>query len=495
MAQDRTLTSPRGRIYFLPLVVALPLFFLLFAITEGWYLLGVVENQLLLKPGNPWESLKAGRAALWIFAWAAVFSGACWAWVILFPFRRYKAQLDRLAEEGTPEQIEVDSQSELSSLASSFNRVISEMQRDLPRRAQAVLDTVSSGVLIIDGNGTIEWINPFASRLFETPRDRITGRSYHEAFARDEALIGFVDRVIDTEADFPEERIEIKDRFGETRMLGTRAAWVRDSDQNPFALVLTLIDISRLEAFSSGVQRAEQLSSLGRIAAGIAHEVRNPLTSISGLAQLIQVDTSMAADKLASYADVILKEVDRVNRVVDRLSLLFHPANEALTPTPVSEIFESVMEMSTHLATQHGVKLELSIDDRDLEVPAHPQLLAQAILNLAINGIEAAPVGGEVRMGATRGNNGSIQLTIENDGPPIAPSEIDDIFQPFHTTKDHGAGLGLAITDSIVRDHHGKVEVRSGNDETVFTVTLPIGSPSVPSPVCADVQEVGQNDD
>lgn len=257
--------------------------------------------------------------------------------------------------------------------------------------------------------------------------------------------------------------------------MGTRAAWVRDSDGKPLALALTLVDVTRLESFASGIRTAGRLSSLGKVAAGIAHEVRNPLASIRGLAQLLESAESIQEDKVRAYTKVMISEVDRVNRVVDRLSLLVSMAEEQPALTSIKSLFDSVVEMAGHLARRRNVRLETALEDADLAVELRPQHMTQAVLNMVINGVEAAPAGAWVRLGARRNSERGedVAIEVENEGPSIPPSELDDLFQPFHTTKQHGTGLGLAITESIVREHGGEVSVRSGGNRTLFTVLLP----------------------
>jgi PAS domain S-box-containing protein len=462
----------------LPLAVALPIFFLIFAVMEGWYLMAMVEDGWDGGNGNVWVALEAARHSLWIFTGLGILSGAGWAWIILRPMRRYKAQLDRLALEGTGEPLVVDQQSELSALAESFNRVLQEMGKSLPNRARAVLETISSGVVMLDSSGNIDWANPLACRFFDISPERIKGRSYREVFTWSEGLGQLVTRGLHTGSDFPQETVQITNRFGETRLVGARAAWIRDSDQAPVGLVVTLIDLTRLEAFSSGVRSAERLSSLGQIAAGIAHEVRNPLASIRGLAQLLSESDMATAEKVNSYSKVIVSEVDRVNRVVDRLSMLVAIHDEERTLTPIKKVFDTVAEMASHIARKHKVRIENRLEDETLSAPIRPQRMTQALLNIVINGVEAANEGGLVLLGASRSGNENVVLEVENDGPSISPSEFDDLFHPFHTTKENGTGLGLAITESIVRDHGGRVEVQSGNNRTVFSVILPLEAAS-----------------
>ncbi len=477
MAQNRPVNT-RPRTYMLPLVVALPTFFVLFALAVGWFLISYVEFGWDSGKGNVWQSLQSARRVLWGIAAAGGVVGLAWAWVILLPLKRYKRQLDKLIQGGRGEPIVMDQQPELSGLAASINRVLEEMGKNLPSRAQAVLGTISSGVILFDPQGVVDWANPMAARLFEIPSERMRGRTYRQVFERTPVLRDLFQRALERQSDLPQETVHVMDRFDQVRPVSARLAWVRDNDGKPVSLVLTVLDMTRLEAFTTGIRTAERLSSLGRIAAGIAHEVRNPLASIRGLSQLLHTSESISTEKVHSYTKVMLDEVDRVNRVIDRLSLLVSSHDEKPCQTSLQKVLDSVVELAGHMARRHKTRIDVSLEDPHLEMVLRPQHIIQALLNLVINAIEASPSDTCVLVSARRVDGERVLIEVENEGPSIPPSELDDLFVPFHTTKDHGSGLGLAITDSIVRDHGGRVDVQSGNRRTLFTVSLPLSAPS-----------------
>lgn len=472
MAQNRP-DPTRNRTYILPLVVALPIFFCLFALMEGWFLTAWIENGWDSGRGNVWQAIQSARNLLWGFTLIAIVVGLAWAWVILKPIKRYQSQLNRLIEQGKSEPLEVDQQSEFSGLAQTFNMLLEEMGKSLPPKTQSVLDTLSSGVVLFNSSGEVNWANPMASRLFELSGDRIRGKHPEEIFSRSPVLEVLVRKALTSQADFPQESVRVIDRFGEIRPVGARLAWVRDGDGKPVSLVLTVQDLSRIEAFAAGLKTAERMSSLATIAAGIAHEVRNPLASIRGLAQLLNGSDKVTGEKVTSYTKVILGEVDRVNRVIDRLSMLASTQEEELTRCWIGKVLESAVEMAGHAARKHRVDVVSDIPEPDIEMVLRAQHMVQAILNVLINAIEAASEGGRVWVNA-KVEAEEYLIEVVNDGASIPPGELDDLFLPFHTTKDQHTGLGLTITDSILRDHGGRVEAHSGNNRTVFTIYLPV---------------------
>lgn len=472
MTQDWT-DFARGRTFLFPLMVALPIFFALYTLMVGLWVVSVVEHGWNSGMGSVWQSLVAARHWTWWLAAGGAGCGLAWAWVILLPVRNYRYQLERLAEEGKAGTLEIDSQSELSYLALSFNRVMDEVTRNLPERVHTILQSISSGVLLIDGQGCLESVNPQAARMLESAPKRLEGLNYREALSRSEELVGLVQEALLTQADYPQRVIQITDRNGGSRRIGVWLAWVRNSDQQPVSLSLTLVDLKKIDRFASGLATAERMSLLSNVGRGMAHEIRNPLASIRGLSQLLSEKKDVSPEKIESYTRVMMEEVDRVNRVVDRLSLIVSAHSEEAESILVSDLLVSSLEMTAHLARSKWVTLEMGPVEESATVTGIRQLLVQAISNVVVNGIEAAPEYGRVRLAAHSDRPGWIVLTIENDGPPIHPAEFDDIFQPFHTTKDNASGLGMTITDSIIRDHGGVIEVRSASDGTIFSILLP----------------------
>ena len=472
MTQDWT-GFARSRTYWIPLMVALPTFFALYTTMVGMMVVAVVEQGWNSGAGSVWQSLAAARTWTWWLAGAGAGCGFLWAWVILLPAKNYRNQLERLAEEGRAGTLEIDPQSELSYLALSFNRVMEEATKNMPRRVHTVLQSISSGILLIDERGCVESANPQAARLLESTSERLEGLEYTEALSRSTELVELVTEALATQSDYSHRVIQITDRTGGSRRTGVWLAWVRDSEQQPVSLSLTLLDLNRIDRFASGLATAERMNLLSNVGRGMAHEIRNPLASIRGLSQLLSEKKDISLEKIRSYSQVIMEEVDRVNRVVDRLSLIVSAHSEESETVSVSEILESAKEMTAHLARSKWVSLELDELDSSLAVSGIPQLLVQAVSNVVVNGIEAAPENGRVRLAAQARASGGIALSVENNGPPIHPAEFDDLFQPFHTTKDNASGLGMTITDSIVRDHGGTIEFRNGGEGTIFSIVLP----------------------
>ncbi|MCA9434401.1 MAG: HAMP domain-containing protein [Candidatus Omnitrophica bacterium] len=434
---------------------------------------------------NMWQVLQDSRKWVWVLAVVGGFFGVCWAWIILLPIRNVQSQLEAIADQGPQGRLELDHQSELSFLANAFNRALEQVEKSLPRRAQLILGSVTSGVVVIDSGGRVEWMNPHATRLFHVPLGNYEGQPFKEVLGRSSDLVSHLSLAFRDQVDLPRKQVKLTDKYGESREMSAWMVWVQDEENAPLGMVLTVMDNNRLESFASGIEGAEKASSLRHMASGIVHEIRNPLTPIRGLAQIMSGDKQVPADKLKSYSKVIVDAVDRVNQVIDRFAMLTKPPEEDFAVTPLEEILKTVRESTSHLAKKAKVAVEFQVEDPALEVACQPKLLARALINILINGIEASPSKGVVTVTAKQKED-KVIFEVENLGSSIPPGEMEDLFLPFHTTKKNGTGLGLPISDSIVRSHRGEIFVRSGANRTAFSVQIPLELEGRESPRPAD---------
>lgn len=223
------------------------------------------------------------------------------------------------------------------------------------------------------------------------------------------------------------------------------------------------------------LRRAERLSALGELSAILAHEIRNPLASIRGTAEILMEEGTPARGS-GEFLEILVKESDRLNRVVEDFLRMARPEP---TSKRGCDINGELANMVTLLSAQAlSEKVELVLRPGELpELSADPEKLRQAFMNIMLNGIQAASAGGRVEV-ATRfiEEKRAIEIRFSDDGPGIPPDALDQIFEPFFTTKGSGTGLGLSITRKIVEGHGGTLEVDGGHGEGAsFRVLLPVG--------------------
>lgn len=226
------------------------------------------------------------------------------------------------------------------------------------------------------------------------------------------------------------------------------------------------------------------MGALGRLAATIAHEINNPLQAIQNYLTLVQEEMGgeQRRDKLDRYLQVVGGEVGRISAIVRRMRDYYRPANERLRPTYLSTVLDSVLALSAKELQHHHIAVE-RLDSPDLpSVQANPDHLKQVFLNLVLNAVDAMPTGGKLRIRSSPAEiqrdgerQPAVRIEVADTGHGISPEIQAKLFEPFVTTKEQGAGLGLSISYSIIEAHNGQISVSSEEGEgTTFSILLPI---------------------
>jgi len=221
------------------------------------------------------------------------------------------------------------------------------------------------------------------------------------------------------------------------------------------------------------LRRADRLSALGELSAGMAHEIRNPLGSIKGAVEIIRDDYG-PEDPKYEFIQILLKETDRLNKIVQEFLGFARPKQPEFQQADLNEAIESVLTLTALEAKKAGVivekRLDPSIGMRSLDM----NLLRQAFLNLVLNAIQAMDSGGVLTIVSTlRGD--AIEITVADTGIGISEENRKKLFSPFYTTKKYGTGLGLAITSRIIENHRGTIDVTSVPGKgTTFKVKIPV---------------------
>jgi len=216
-----------------------------------------------------------------------------------------------------------------------------------------------------------------------------------------------------------------------------------------------------LEKTRERAQRAEKLAAIGKLAAGVAHEIRNPLSSIRGFAQFLS-HTLKNRPEEKEYADIMVREIDRINRVVSDLLTYARPMALERTRVDLPELVGHTLRLVSADALSRSIQMVRHL-------PAHMDLLwvdagqiTQALLNLLLNSLQAVGDGGRIEVGAGMDPaDGLLHLWVEDDGKGVSPEHLDRIIDPFFTTRDKGTGLGLAIVHKIVENHQGELRIFS----------------------------------
>jgi signal transduction histidine kinase len=229
------------------------------------------------------------------------------------------------------------------------------------------------------------------------------------------------------------------------------------------------------------LRRADRLSALGQLSAGLAHEIRNPLGAIKGAVEILQDDYPSGHPK-AEFYGILVKEVERLNEVLTNFLSFARPVAPRFAPLDVPTVLTQLEGLVSGQARAYRVQVFTTFHAGPSRVMADETLVKQAFLNIMLNAIEAMPEGGDLVI-ATRLVSGErsgdrpewIEVVFDDTGPGILEEELPRIFDPFFTTKKDGTGLGLAITHRIIENHHGSIRVMSQRGKgTTFVVSLPL---------------------
>jgi signal transduction histidine kinase len=336
----------------------------------------------------------------------------------------------------------------------------------------AVVESLTSGVLVVDAAGRVVTANPAAARQLgldaapPAPGTALGGTPALEAFARIHA------EIIACPEPVSRREITLEGPDGE-RVIGLTASVLR-SGKHLDGVIFLFADLTAVRALERSAELNRQLAQIGELTAGVVHELRNPLSVISGMAELL-LRRMGAGHPLEKHAATICHEAAELEKLIRHFLLFARPFTIERTRCAPDEIVERAITLCERQARERNVALTAHIlpDPPVLEVD-HGRL-AQAIGNLVRNAIEVLPEGGRIDIRVQRPDADHIAFLVEDDGPGIQIGPKDDLLSPFFSKKEGGTGLGLSICHRIVSGHGG--EITYGNRDTAgawFKIVVPI---------------------
>ena len=334
---------------------------------------------------------------------------------------------------------------------------------------------MANGLLSIDPQGKVVSFNRLALEMLDLEESNIEGMNLGDII--DFQASGIHDTLTKCSAVLNRE-IKHWSTTGEPVELSVSSTPIMENEKECRGAVIILHDLREIKRLEEQVRRSEKLAAVGKLAAGVAHEIRNPLSSIRGFAQFLR-HALAERPKDREYAEIMVKEVDRMNKVVTDLLTFARPLETELAPTDPKKLIGHTLRLVEADAQGRGVVINqnISADLPDISLDANQ--MTQCLLNLTLNALQVLDTGGKIEVGATLdGSDSRLYFWVEDDGSGIPEEHLDKIFDPFFTTREQGTGLGLAIVHTIVENHRGEIGVESpppGKSRgSRFTISLPV---------------------
>jgi two-component system sensor histidine kinase HydH len=320
-----------------------------------------------------------------------------------------------------------------------------------------VVANMANGLISINPKGKIVSFNHLALELLDLEESEAQGMDLRESI--DFESSGIQSTLTNCIAVLEYEILHRK-KSGKIVPLALSATPIKNEQGGCEGSVLVLRDLTEIKLLQEKVKRSEKLAAIGELAAGVAHEIRNPLSSIRGFAQFLGHALKDRPQE-REYAETMISEVDRINRVVTDLLTFARPMTVEIAPTDITELIEHSVRLVAADALARDVNIQMKISDLT-KLPLDTNQITQALLNLLLNAMQALPPKGNIEIGAELDASDSrLHFWVKDDGPGIPVTRIEKIFEPFYTTREKGTGLGLSIVHKIVENHSGELRVIS----------------------------------
>jgi two-component system sensor histidine kinase PilS (NtrC family) len=355
---------------------------------------------------------------------------------------------------------------------------------------ETILENLSSGLATIDAGGSVRHWNRAAAEIFGVPPSAVQGKHYMESFGPGlEAFASRLREALERGAEGTRFEVTVSTKDGRTVPLGISTSLLLGAAGERRGVIALFQDLSEVKTLEERIRRGETLAAIGALSAGIAHEIRNCLNPISGSVEVLQKELHVEGEN-ARLLDLVVRESERLERFI---SELLEYARERPLKTETVEAAalaaESIEIARRHPSAASGKRVSLDGPHSPVWIRVDFDQMKQVMTNLLINALEAIPESGTVtvviredqRSPGAWGRSGVRRAVLEftDTGEGIAPKDVDQVFEPFFSTKQGGTGLGLAIANRIVERHGGRLDVES---RIGVGTTMRLSIPQVDSP-------------
>jgi len=365
-----------------------------------------------------------------------------------------------------------------------------ELEKNLSEKEEVknylnnILESLTTGVIVIDKQGRITTFNKTAGWITGLTPESCLGKPLKDLF-HDDLFENMVSRLTKTGGNPLSLDREITTATGSKIHIQASASPVLDPDDTQIGSLLIVKDMTRIRHLEIEAQRNQRLRAMGEMAAGIAHEIRNPLGSIELFASLLKKDVEADEEKF-KLVEHIRSGVKNMDRIISTLLLYAKSPRPSRQKCDIHQLLDTLLTGSTDIVIPDNIKIFRNFEDNTARANGDQELLKQVFSNLIRNAVQAMPHGGELKLTTKKvsapsnlsevGNDHRqfITITVSDTGHGIPPDHLVKIFNPFFSTKDKGTGLGLSISHNIIKAHQGTIDAESEKGKlTTFIVKLP----------------------
>lgn len=354
-----------------------------------------------------------------------------------------------------------------------------------------IIQSLDSGLLTIDLEGRINFLNKTAEKILNRRAEELINTSIDSIFP---SINGIINELKKNETqlvpDYHRYEIQLDNDGGKKIYLGFSISALTGPDESKIGYTLIFQDITKFKEMEEQIKRVDKMAAIGVLAAGMAHEIRNPLASLSGSIQMLKSELNLN-DYQENLMNIILRESERLNQLITDFLLFAQPPQTHKSLCNVLRIIEETIELFTHSPYfREGIRIKKDFSKREIQAMIDPDQMKQVLWNLLINAAQSFSDGGEIEIRLENCNgrlienlyfsetsaNGNkwIMISVSDSGGGISEEDREKIFEPFFTTKEGGTGLGLSIVHKIIENHNGLIKVESelGKGST-FSIFLP----------------------
>jgi PAS domain S-box-containing protein len=343
--------------------------------------------------------------------------------------------------------------------------------------ARNILQSIPTGVLTVNPSGVITAANPTAEVVLKRSAADLLGHSYESVFAEGETIRAVLEGALRHHQHVSQKDLTYESQDQILHTIRVSTADLTGDDAEPVGIILQAQDVTDWIALEQRVRIADKLAALHTLSAGVAHELRNPLSAIDLNLHLLEEelrDRTALPEQGARYLHIVNAECRRLSAILDNFMKFARPGSVGLHKVDVSALIGHIMALMQFEAEERKIRLARAVEEPLPSVLGDETAISQVLVNVVVNAFHAMPNGGLCRIAAeTRQANGTrwLTLSVKDTGIGIKKEGLARVFEPFYTTKSSGTGLGLAIAYRIMEDHGGAIQV-SSTPEVGTTVVL-----------------------